>query len=573
MADIDKTNEQLVAELGTIALTAKHDKGLFQIVLSCLPMPYLLVDTHERVVQTNQACLDMLEIDGPVESCYGQTLAQVFYNDPTRKTVVGQSILEDKIFLDIEVPTKSHRGRELHILANVFPLYDVNNICIGGMCIYVDSTERKRAEEALRYLEKSYRDLIEFAPVGIFQSSPKGRYLMANPLLAEIYGYDSVRDLMESVRDIKTQIYVDPREHEAIYEALERGIVDRMEVQRRRKDGSIIWVSLSMRAVRDQTGKVLYYEGFCRNITRRRLAEDALRESEERYRNFFASGESVKLIIDPDTGAIKDANPAAAEFYGYDLGQLRGMLLHDLEILPREKIPAEWPQASKLERVQYCSRHRLASGDIREVEVYTSSIPDKGKSLLMSSIHDITERKQLEDKLKELATVDSLTGLNNRRHFMELSGLLFETAKRYGSHFAVVMLDIDHFKAINDFWGHEAGDLVLKNLSQIAQTSFRSTDVLGRVGGDEFAVVMPETDHVATMSAMERFRDAVDSAVITYEGTPLSITVSCGVAQFVSENFTLDGLLKKADMALYKAKRDGRNRVVAFSEPPAVCSE
>jgi two-component system cell cycle response regulator len=84
---------------------------------------------------------------------------------------------------------------------------------------------------------------------------------------------------------------------------------------------------------------------------------------------------------------------------------------------------------------------------------------------------------------------------------------------------------------------------------------------------------MPETDHVATMSAMERFRDAVDSAVITYEGTPLSITVSCGVAQFVSENFTLDGLLKKADMALYKAKRDGRNRVVAFSEPPAVCSE
>ncbi|GAB7078941.1 hypothetical protein JCM14635_06140 [Megalodesulfovibrio paquesii] len=132
--------------LTTIAAMSNHDKGLNQGILHGLPMPYLLVDTQERATHLNQACLDMLQIDGPIERCLGKTLAEVFYNDPTRKTAVGQSIRDGKVFRNLEVTIRGHKGGERHVLANVFPVYDLARQCIGGLCIYIDMTALKEAE-------------------------------------------------------------------------------------------------------------------------------------------------------------------------------------------------------------------------------------------------------------------------------------------------------------------------------------------------------------------------------------------------------------------------------------------
>ena len=136
-------------DIDTITKAMKLDGKLFHTVLDFLPMPYLLVDVSEIVVKTNQACLDMLQIDGPVDSCIGRTLADVFYGDTVHSTNVGRSICEGKVFRDIEVATQGHKGKKLYVLANVFPLYGSDNVCTGGMCIYVDQTDRKRTEEAL----------------------------------------------------------------------------------------------------------------------------------------------------------------------------------------------------------------------------------------------------------------------------------------------------------------------------------------------------------------------------------------------------------------------------------------
>lgn len=153
MPDIENISVETSSKLDLHFQAAKHDRGLFQTVLNCLPMPYLLVDTFERVVQTNQACLDMLGIDGPVETCYGKTLAEVFYNDTAHKTVVRQSIDKGTVFRDIQVPTKNHRGKNLHIIANVFPIYDADNVCTGA-CAYTSITLtvsglKKRLKNAL----------------------------------------------------------------------------------------------------------------------------------------------------------------------------------------------------------------------------------------------------------------------------------------------------------------------------------------------------------------------------------------------------------------------------------------
>ncbi|MBF0482019.1 MAG: CHASE domain-containing protein [Desulfovibrionaceae bacterium] len=549
----------LLANKMTASLRASEDRG--RIILQTATDGIHVLDENGRLVLCSPSFAQMLGYtpgelaglgvaDWDIQFPAGEVVRAVREIIASPRTFETQYRGKDGAVLDVEI---SARGVALD----------------GRMLLYAsarDVTNRKRAQKALRDLEQSYREMIEFAPIGIFKSSPEGRYLMANGRLAEMYGYDSADDLLESVRDIPAQIYVDQEDRETIRKTLAHGVVDRMEVRRRRKDGSVIWASLSMRAVRDRDGAVLHYEGFARDVTRRRQAEDALLESEERYYSFFTSGEAKKLIIDPAAGVIADANPAAVEFYGYPLNRLLGMSIRELNAMTQEEHEALLAAMSGQDNWRRFLRQRLAGGDFRDVEVYANPISYKGQNYIMATIHDVTELKQMEAKLQELATLDSLTGLNNRRHFLELGGLLFETALRYGSPLAVVMFDIDHFKEVNDFYGHEAGDAVLKDLSRTTLASFRSADVLGRLGGEEFAVVMPETDNDEAVSAAERFRAAVEAAVVWYEGESLSITVSCGVALLGAHDFTLEGLLKKADMALYKAKKQGRNRVAPFAE-------
>jgi PAS domain S-box-containing protein len=141
--------------------------------------------------------------------------------------------------------------------------------------------DRKRAEEALREAEKSYRELVENAPVGIFRSTAQGRYLMANSRLAEMYGYDSVQELMESVQDIASEIYVDADERVNLLRSLEQREVSGKATRRRRKDGSTIWVVTSIRPVRDHNGNLLHYEGFTSDITDRVLMEEVMIQTEK----------------------------------------------------------------------------------------------------------------------------------------------------------------------------------------------------------------------------------------------------------------------------------------------------
>jgi PAS domain S-box-containing protein len=142
-----------------------------------------------------------------------------------------------------------------------------------------DITKRKRAEQALRDLEKNYREMVEYAPIGIFQSTPQGRYLLANKQFAAMFGYNSVQDLIENVSDISSQMYMERDDREDVLRCLEHGPINNIEGQRPRKDGSLIWTTMSLRTVRDLTGNVLHYEGFVSDITERKNNEERLSSS------------------------------------------------------------------------------------------------------------------------------------------------------------------------------------------------------------------------------------------------------------------------------------------------------
>ncbi|WP_035074478.1 sensor domain-containing diguanylate cyclase [Maridesulfovibrio zosterae] len=187
-------------------------------------------------------------------------------------------------------------------------------------------------------------------------------------------------------------------------------------------------------------------------------------------------------------------------------------------------------------------------------------VSDKFTGILII-IDDITQRKQLEDQLSYLATTDALTGANNLHRFLERGEEEMEHAKRYERPLSLIMLDIDHFKAVNDTYGHAVGDDVLRSLSTKCREILRLTDLFGRIGGEEFAAVLPETDLEEARLAAERVRRALSQLKIDGPDSSISFTVSIGVVER-EENKNLADVIQNADKALYEAKHMGRNRVV-----------
>lgn len=178
-------------------------------------------------------------------------------------------------------------------------------------------------------------------------------------------------------------------------------------------------------------------------------------------------------------------------------------------------------------------------------------------------IRDISERKQMEAELTRLATTDTLTGINNRRSFMGKADHEIKRAQRYGLAFAMIIMDIDFFKKINDKYGHQTGDLVLQKMAQAVNSALRESDIFGRIGGEEFSIILIETEQTTALLTAERIRSLIETLNINTGKDTIHITVSIGVS-FFKEGDDISTLSKRSDEALYSAKRTGRNRVVSL---------
>jgi diguanylate cyclase (GGDEF)-like protein len=175
-----------------------------------------------------------------------------------------------------------------------------------------------------------------------------------------------------------------------------------------------------------------------------------------------------------------------------------------------------------------------------------------------------TARVKAEQELVRLATRDALTGLANRRVFFDVSEAALVQTRRYGIPMTVALLDLDHFKHINDTYGHAAGDAVLNAFAEVLRESLRDTDTPARVGGEEFAVLLTNTPLVEALNALERIRHTLDNSPIHFGGHTIYATVSIGAVQWMAAHTDVDAMLAHADAALYAAKRQGRNRVQLY---------
>ncbi|MGC3873826.1 diguanylate cyclase [Halomonas sp. GXIMD04776] len=348
-----------------------------------------------------------------------------------------------------------------------------------------------------------------------------------------------------------------------IRRSAQRMSIWRCEFRYRHPHGHQLWVSGHATPQREEDGSVLWH-GFCEDVTLRKQAQLALVESERRYRFIIEQVSDLIMLFDAD-GICRFASPSVYTMLGYCADDIYGRAL--VELLPPDDAPRVQRRLHEASRqgqnMQIELRARHSQGHYVWLEIscspYISPLTNRYEWIL-GVVRDVTTRKLREMKLHEMSTTDSLTGALNRRAFMEYIKTEIDVADAMPSRLSLVVFDIDHFKAINDTWGHAAGDLVLESLGDICRRTLRSHDIFGRIGGEEFALILSgHALHEAARLA-ERLRQEFEETCIEFYGQWLNFTVSFGIAERQGME-TLDALMHRADMGLYAAKRQGRNRV------------
>jgi diguanylate cyclase (GGDEF)-like protein/PAS domain S-box-containing protein len=285
-----------------------------------------------------------------------------------------------------------------------------------------------------------------------------------------------------------------------------------------------------------------------------------LQDSESSLRALLEFSPVAMVMTRASDHAVAFANRRAAAMFEVPLDQIIGQRAPDYWVVPaeREHFLAELYRQGRVDHLEVQLRsHR---GRVFWCRVSAQRLRFGGEDTLLGAMIDITDQKAAQDRLHQLATHDALTGIYNRRHLEEVVRLELERAQRYTRPLTVAMLDADHFKRINDTYGHQVGDEVLRTVSQRCQKTLRASDVLGRYGGEEFVVVFPETALDEARMVAERLRAAVAGAPVTVGEQALLVTISIGLAG-LSRGQDHATLLARADSALYAAKQSGRNRV------------
>jgi diguanylate cyclase (GGDEF)-like protein/PAS domain S-box-containing protein len=299
-------------------------------------------------------------------------------------------------------------------------------------------------------------------------------------------------------------------------------------------------------------------------------AEERLKKSERLFRSVFDNA-AAGIVMTDEAGHILRVNVTFAAMLGYDSEELAGKAISEL-VHPQD-VAASLEMFGELRRgvvSHYHAEERFLrrNGTPIWLDSSVKAVPGEDGRVAMAVrvMIDATKRKALEEELMRQATTDFLTGIANRREYIHLSERELSRAKRHDTPLAALSMDIDHFKRINDTYGHVAGDEVLRRLAKVVQANLREHDVFGRIGGEEFAVTLIECPMPEALEIAERLRLALSKTLTGEAGRGARFTVSIGVAGMAGGD-SLDCLLARADDALYAAKRSGRNKVMVAEHP------
>jgi diguanylate cyclase (GGDEF)-like protein/PAS domain S-box-containing protein len=348
---------------------------------------------------------------------------------------------------------------------------------------------------------------------------------------------------------------VDARNHKAFADHQPFDDVKRC----RRADGTTFLMRTKGEVITDPEGQPILMLGVCEDVTTELEAEQAQAE----LASIVESSRDAILTRGVD-GTITSWNPGAEELFGYQAEEVLGRKVSML--LPPDLADDEEQKVAMVlagETLEPYEVRRLRSdGTLVDVSLSMSRVLGRdGQPMGIAQIaRDITDRKRFEAQLKALADHDPLTGLVNRRRFVNELSARVAHARHYGTCGAVLLLDLDNFKYVNDVLGHGAGDQLLRSVAGLLATRLRKTDVIGRLGGDEFAVLLPDDDPATAVSVADAIVEAIRNHVLPFDSQPITVTTSIGIACFGPEAEGGEEILAAADRAMYRAKDTGRDR-------------
>ena len=443
-------------------------------------------------------------------------------------------------------------------------------------------TGHKLAEEVLRESEEKYRLIAENTADLIIVTDMNLRFTYISPSIMRTHGYT-----VEEAMNMTLDQFMTPRSLQTLLTLFEEELqleatgtadpwrVRILEVEEYKKDGSIIWLESNVSGQRDKENKPVGILAVSRDITYRKRAEEALRESEARFRALVENASDIVFRTD-NSGHFTFVNPAALRITGYEDGEVIGKHYTAFIHPDMRDVAIKFLGRQFVKGLQNTySEYPIIAKDGHEVWLgqNTQLIVEQGNVTGFQAVsRDITELKRLEKELRaseeryrELSIVDDLTSLYNSRHFYFQLKMEIDRLARYEQPLTLLLLDLDNFKAFNDDYGHVEGDQVLQRFGQVVKRCLRETDFAYRYGGEEFTILLPMTTSADGAVTAERIRTEFKKEIFSpAPGQDVNLTVSIGLAQYKPQE-DIKSFVRRVDKLMYQGKKNGKDKLCSES--------
>ena len=446
-------------------------------------------------------------------------------------------------------------------------------IPIGIFLSHKMSRRREEAEQALKRSEERFKLAVNGSSDGLWDWNVLTDEIYFSPRFEQLLGFEEL-EIGNTVDAFLSRMHPEDRvaTDQAFNSHLEQGAPFDIEMRLKTNSGDYRWFRARGQSVRDTTGKAIRMAGSITDTTDRRQAAAELFAEKERAIVTLASIADGVITTDTD-GWVVYLNPVAEQLTGWTTATAQGLpmqaILRVVDETNRKLAPNPIEMVLREERtIEAASTLLLVRNDGTEFPIMQSAAPIRARSGEITGVvlvlHDVSRERQYVAKLSYQASHDSLTGLINRGEFERRLSLALKSAAQLGRHHAVMYLDLDQFKVVNDTCGHAAGDQLMRQVTAVLQRRLREGDTLARLGGDEFGVLLENCAPDNALRIADGLRQTVMDCHFAWEARSFTIGVSIGLVNVADGMFTLTDVLSAADSACYMAKEKGRNRVQVY---------